>query len=134
MEDRTFGAIIAEKRKEMGMTQAELAERMGVTDKAVSKWERDLSYPDIASLPRLAGIFGLSLDELMRNTASGNADKKKENVRDIISVALRGIALAMGIAVLVLSIIDELDSGSGIGMLGLGLASLAIFLLRNEKK
>ena len=43
MRNRTFGMLIAEYRKEKGMTQLELAEKMGVTDKAVSKWERDLS-------------------------------------------------------------------------------------------
>ena len=41
---KTFGTKIAEMRKEKGMTQLELAEKMGVTDKAVSKWERDLSH------------------------------------------------------------------------------------------
>ena len=62
----TMGQIIAAKRKELGMTQLELAEKMGVTDKAVSKWERDLSYPDVNSLPKLAEIFDMTVDELMR--------------------------------------------------------------------
>ena len=66
MRNRTFGMLIAEYRKEKGMTQLELAEKMGVTDKAVSKWERDLSYPDVNSLPKLAGIFGISVDQLMQ--------------------------------------------------------------------
>ena len=48
---KTLGAMIAELRKQHGMTQLELAEKMGVTDKAVSKWERDLSCPDINSIP-----------------------------------------------------------------------------------
>lgn len=62
----TMGQIIAAKRKELGMTQMELAERMGVTDKAVSKWERDLSYPDVNSLPKLAEVFGMTVDQLMQ--------------------------------------------------------------------
>ena len=45
MKKQSFGSMIQEMRKEAGMTQAELAERMGVTDKAVSKWERDISFP-----------------------------------------------------------------------------------------
>lgn len=43
MDTKTLGAVIASLRKERGMTQLELAEKMGVTDKAVSKWERDIS-------------------------------------------------------------------------------------------
>ena len=127
----TLGTVIAAKRKEKGMTQAELAEKMGVTDKAVSKWERDLSYPDVASVPRLARILGVSLDELME----GTDDKKgRNNAEDIIWIAARGIALAMGVAVTVLSILGELDSGSGFGMLGIGLACIAIYLLKCGRK
>ncbi|HHF7056679.1 helix-turn-helix domain-containing protein [Streptococcus mutans] len=47
------------------MTQLELAEKMRVTDKVVSKWERDLSFPDINSIPKLAEIFEVSVDDLM---------------------------------------------------------------------
>lgn len=131
MSDMTLGTVIAAKRKEKGMTQAELAEKMGVTDKAVSKWERDLSYPDVASFPRLARILGVSLDELME----GTDDKKgRNNAEDIIWIAARGIALAMGVAVTVLSILGELDSGSGLGMLGIGLACIAIYLLKDGRK
>ena len=63
---KTLGTMIAELRKQHGMTQLELAEKMGVTDKAVSKWERDLSCPDINSLPNLAEILGVSVEELMQ--------------------------------------------------------------------
>ena len=47
------------------MTQAQLASRIGVTDKAVSKWERDLSYPDVALIPRLADILGVTANDLL---------------------------------------------------------------------
>lgn len=65
MKKQTPGMMISSLRKERGMTQLELAEKMGVTDKAVSKWERDLSFPDINSIPKLAEIFEISVDELM---------------------------------------------------------------------
>ena len=57
MNKQTFGNMVATLRKQNGMTQLDLAEKMGVTDKAVSKWERDLSFPDVNSIPKLAEIF-----------------------------------------------------------------------------
>lgn len=65
MRKQTLGMIISSLRKEKGMTQLELAEKMRVTDKAVSKWERDLSFPNINSIPKLAEIFEVSVDDLM---------------------------------------------------------------------
>ena len=132
MNGKSLGEIISEKRKEKGMTQAELAEKMGVTDKAVSKWERNLSYPDVASFPRLSEVLGVSLDELMKGT--GDSNKKKDNdIERIISVALRAIALAMGVAVTVLTLLDELDSDSGLGMLGIAVLALSVYLFRERK-
>ena len=66
VKNTTLGMMIASLRKEKGMTQLELAEKMGVTDKAVSKWERDLSCPDVSTIPKLAELFGVSVDELMQ--------------------------------------------------------------------
>ena len=73
MEKETFGGMVAALRREKGMTQAELAEKMGVTDKAVSKWERDLSFPDVNTLPKLAELFGVTVDELLRAKAEGKS-------------------------------------------------------------
>ena len=64
MED-TLGKRIVANRKRLGLTQDALAELLGVTAQAVSKWENDQSCPDIATLPRLAEIFGISTDELL---------------------------------------------------------------------
>ena len=76
MKQQTLGMMITSLRKEQGMTQLELAEKMGVTDKAVSKWERDLSCPDVNSLPKLAEIFGISVDELMQIKSKVHPDNK----------------------------------------------------------
>lgn len=62
----TLGSRIAEYRKAKGITQDQLAEHMGVSSQAVSKWENDLSCPDIALLPRLADYFGITIDKLLR--------------------------------------------------------------------
>lgn len=61
----TLGSRIKQHRKRLGLTQEQLAERMGVSPQAVSKWENDLSCPDISALPELAAIFGISVDALL---------------------------------------------------------------------
>ena len=59
-----IGANIARLRREHNMKQDELAEMLGVTPQAVSKWENGASMPDIALLPKLANIFGVTIDDL----------------------------------------------------------------------
>ena len=126
MNKKTFGSMIATLRKQNGMTQLDLAEKMGVTDKAVSKWERDLSFPDVNSIPKLAEIFDISVDELMQVKADTKENGTNNKISEIVALALKGIALAMGIAVTVLSVLGEIETNSAIGMLGIGLACLAI--------
>lgn len=60
-----IGANIASLRKQWGMTQAELADRLNYTDKAVSKWERGDSVPDALTLVQLSRVFGVTLDEIV---------------------------------------------------------------------
>jgi len=69
---QSLGRRISELRKKKGITQDQLAEEMGVSSQAVSKWENDISCPDIGLLPQLADYFGITLDELMRG------DREKE--------------------------------------------------------
>ncbi len=66
MENKTFGATLAELRKAKGWTQLDLADSLGVTDKAVSKWERDIALPEVENLIKISDIFGVSLDSLLR--------------------------------------------------------------------
>ena len=133
MKKQTLGMMISSLRKEKGMTQLELAEKMGVTDKAVSKWERDLSFPDINSIPKLAEIFEVSVDELMQVKTETKENMGKNKVEEIIDTALKGIGIAMGIAVAVLSILGELETNSAFIMLGIGLASVSISLLKDKQ-
>lgn len=128
MSNKSMGEIINLLRKEKGMTQNDLAEKMNVTDKAVSKWERNLSCPDVNSIPKLAEILGTTVEELL------NAQSKKETnkIDEIINIALIGIALAMGICIIVTSILKQLYINNAIAMLGIGISCLAIYLLKNQ--
>ena len=128
---KTLGTMIAELRKQHGMTQLELAEKMGVTDKAVSKWERDLSCPDINSIPNLAEILGVSVEELMQVKKEAEAPVSK--VTEILEIAPKAVTMAMGIAVTVLTILNALDVKSGMVMLGIGLACVGISLMSVKK-
>lgn len=65
MTEQSIGKRIATLRKEKGWTQVELAEKLSVSDKTVSKWESDGGYPEISQLPVMANIFGVSIDYLM---------------------------------------------------------------------
>ena len=102
-----------------------MPKKWGVTDKAVSKWERDLSYPDVNSIPKLADIFGVSVDELMHNRMESQNEGRK-GIPQLISIILKAVALAMGVGVVALSILTELDVSSGMSMLGIGVAFLAM--------
>ncbi len=77
-----IGAFIAGLRAEKGWTQRQLAERVHVTDKAVSKWERGRGYPDISTIPALASALGVSEAELLRGRRSG--DKTMDDVNGAI--------------------------------------------------
>ncbi len=127
---KTLGMTIAERRKALGLTQLELAERVGVTDKAVSKWERELSCPDIGTLPALAEVFGVSVDELMQGRPDAGTSGKQ--TKEILSTVLDAVALAMGVAVTALAAMGRLESGAAVTMLGIGLACTALSRMREK--
>lgn len=66
----TLGKRIMALRKAAGMTQEQVAERLGVSPQAVSKWENDVSCPDVTMIPRIAQLFNVSTDELLGLKAS----------------------------------------------------------------
>ncbi len=65
MEQQKIGKLISEKRKEKGITQQQLADMLGVTNKAVSKWENGKSMPDIGIIPELCKVLGVSVATLL---------------------------------------------------------------------
>ena len=131
MANKTMGEIISTRRHELGMTQKDLADQLNITDKAVSKWERDVAFPDTATIPKLAEILGVSVEELMQAKAVPVNGHKGAGY--LINIILKAVPLAMGVAVTVTSILGELDMKSGFTMLGVGLACVGAYLLRENK-
>ena len=131
MANKTMGEIICTLRKEKGMTQKELANMLNITDKAVSKWERDVACPDTQTIPKLAEILGISIEELM-NAKSLPATGHK-GAGFLIDIVLRAVPAAMGVAVVVTALLGELSMSSGFVMLGVGLACVAIYLLNHKE-
>ena len=128
---KSIGETIANLRKQKGMTQSELAEKMNVTDKAVSKWERDLSCPDINTISKLADILDVSVEELLK---AKKQDYSNNKIKDLINLILKAVALAMGIGVVVLNALDQIETKSSIIMLGIGMFCTGLYLLDNEKE
>jgi transcriptional regulator with XRE-family HTH domain len=128
---KSMGEIICTLRKEKGMTQKELADMLSVTDKAVSKWERDVACPDTMTIPKLAEILGVSIEELMN--AKSTAASAHKGAAYLLNTVFKAVPIAMGVAVTVTSILGELDLKSGFVMLGIGLACLGVYLLNNKE-
>ena len=96
---------IARLRTAQGLTQTSLAEKLNYSDKAVSKWERGESVPDIAVLVQLADLFGVSLDELVGRAAPASGAPPKRNAacmrRAYIVAACLSVLLVWLIAAIV---------------------------------
>lgn len=127
---KNIGEKIAFLRKEKGMTQSQLAEKMNVTDKAVSKWERNLSCPDINTISKLADILEVSVEELLQAKRKENANTK---IKDIADLILKAVAIAMGIGVVVLNIMNQIDTKSSFIMIGIAIICISLFLLENKE-
>ena len=104
MNKKTLGMMIASLRKAQGMTQLELAE-----------------------------VFGISVDELMQIRTETQQGAEKRDFSQYIELGCKGVALAMGVAVVVLSILKQIDMYSGFTMLGIGLACVGIVLLQKKE-
>lgn len=84
----SIGNRISQLRKENGITQEEMAEKLGVTPQAVSKWENDISYPDILLLPKIAEMLGVTVDELLSGEAKKEVrilpETQRKNINDMM--------------------------------------------------
>ena len=82
MEKKTIGGFIAALRKANGMTQKDLAEKLNVSDKTVSRWERDDGAPDLAVIPVIAEIFDVTCDELLRGKRKSPTERAEATEED----------------------------------------------------
>lgn len=88
MDANKFGCFVAERRKELKMTQKDLAAKIQVTDKAVSKWERGLGFPDINTIEYLADALDVSIIELMKS----EREIKNVSINDAVVVDVLDMA------------------------------------------
>ena len=110
MDANKFGCFVADRRKELNMTQKDLAAKIHVTDKAVSRWERGLGFPDINTIKELADALNVSITELM------TSEKADEDINERQKTILYSFAATTAF-LSVLHVLLTIDWNSkGIGM------------------
>lgn len=142
MDKHATGRFIAELRKQKGYTQKELAEKLMVTDKAISRWETGKGLPDTSLLKPLGDVLGVSVSELLSGRLIEEAEMKDQTdkiILDSLSYAKRmlvstiiTILLIIGIALLISPLF--LASQSYIWLLGLAIIVIAFFCIYIRKR
>lgn len=123
MDNEKFGNFIKELRKEKGITQKELGEKLNITDKAISKWERGLSFPDITMLNILAEFFEIDVSELLNGEkgikkdidtekAIDEAIEKYKNLEEKRKIKIKKIKKTTGILSFIILIFSLLVQGA----------------------
>ena len=87
MDQIKIGKFIAECRKKVNLTQMQLAEKLGITDKAVSKWERGIAMPDSSIMLELCDILGISVNELLNGEVINMDNNKQKNEQLLLEMA-----------------------------------------------
>ena len=135
MDAKKTGAFIGTLRRQRGLTQAELAERIGVTDKAVSRWETGKGFPDLSLLQPLAAELGTSVTELLAGeplSAEEKAARSDSALLEALGYARRmgrptaGALLAAAGGFLLLTPLFLAGGAIGLRLAGLGLLALAV--------
>lgn len=110
-----IGKYIAGKRKDLGLTQRQLADKLGMSDKSVSKWERGVCLPDVALYSDLCGILGISINEFLAGEDIPQESVVQKSEENIIGVATASkhrqkklksvIGILLAVSILALSVI-----------------------------
>lgn len=87
MDQVKIGRFIAQRRKENNMTQMQLAEKLGITDRAVSKWETGKSLPDVAIMPELCGLLNITINDLFNGEVVVMENYKEKSEQLLIEMA-----------------------------------------------
>ncbi len=87
MDQVKIGRFIAQRRKENNMTQMQLAEKLGITDRAVSKWETGKSLPDVAIMPELCGLLNITINDLFNGEVVVMEDYREKSEKLLIEMA-----------------------------------------------
>ena len=87
MDQLKIGKFIANRRKQKNLTQMQLAERLGITDKAISKWERGIAMPDTSIMLELCDILGISVNELLNGEKISMENNNQKNEQILLDMA-----------------------------------------------
>ena len=130
---KLFSETIKKLRTEKGLSQNTLADKLFVTQPTVARWESGTRLPDAMMMTRLAEVLGVSVEELLRVNNTAANEKPKKELSLMLAMPFKAIALAMGVAVAALSVLEKIDAKSAFIMLGIGLALLGITSLGEDK-
>ena len=121
MNQEKIGKFIAACRKENGYTQASLAEKLGITDRAVSKWENGKSMPDASIMLELCGLLKINVNELltgesiMQDDYKAVAEKQLVDLKSQEEKAVKKATYAFVVIVLLIILVLALVAGTDIG-------------------
>ena len=90
MDTVKIGKYIAQKRKNLGLTQREIAEQLGMSDKSVSKWERGVCLPEVSVYMELCRILGISLNEFIAGEDIEQVELQEKSEQNILDVTKDG--------------------------------------------
>lgn len=98
MDNRKVGQLIYKLRKEKGFTQKQLADRLNISDRTISKWERGYGCPDVTLLPSLSAVFGVSIENILNGELSENeeAGGNMKKSKYYVCASCDNIAVATG--------------------------------------
>lgn len=128
MDAKKLGAFIAQRRKDLNMTQADLAEQLHVTDKAISRWERGIGLPDINTIEPLSDALKVSLPEVMKAEIIEDALSRQETaevIKDVLSevekkrIERRRVYIVAGVCAALIAMVLLFDNMGALGFAGI---------------